>query len=212
MIIMEMRFCTKCKTEKELNLFIKNKQCAKGRAFICRQCQNTYSKNWKRSNTVRLAKRRRELYCLEYGQSSKQRITERARVRAQLHPFITRARIMRNGLLQRSKNGVLVDLKTFSVRYIVELLQKQKTCACCHNDLDIGYKFDGRAHDNSPSLDRVIPIRGYVLGNVALLCWRCNNLKRDSNPQELRMIANWIEVWGNDEKLNLKPLESYSIV
>lgn len=43
--------------------------------------------------------------------------------------------------------------------------------------------------DNSPSLDRIIPALGYVPGNVRVISWRANNLKRDATLEELELIV-----------------------
>lgn len=45
---------------------------------------------------------------------------------------------------------------------------------------------DRKFHDNSPSLDKIIPELGYVPGNA-------NRFKNDASPEELRLIADWIE-------------------
>ena len=43
----------------------------------------------------------------------------------------------------------------------------------------------------SPTLDRIIPTRGYVPGNVLVICWRANRLKNDATPRELRQLARF---------------------
>ena len=44
-------------------------------------------------------------------------------------------------------------------------------CAHCERFLTFG---DGKAHATSPSLHKIRPSRGYVKGNLALLCMECN--------------------------------------
>jgi len=66
-------------------------------------------------------------------------------------------------------------------------------------------KLDGKKKNNSPSIDRIVPALGYVRGNVALLCWRCNNLKRDATAAELQKVVDWMKsrsrLWeGNEAK------------
>ena len=47
---------------------------------------------------------------------------------------------------------------------------------------------------NSPSLDKIIPERGYVRGNIAIISHRANALKSDeTNPTVFRQIADWLE-------------------
>ena len=51
----------------------------------------------------------------------------------------------------------------------------------------------GKRTDNSPSLDRIIPERGYVKGNVIVVSWRANRLKQDASIEELRKIADFYQ-------------------
>lgn len=45
--------------------------------------------------------------------------------------------------------------------------------------------------DNSPSLDKIIPERGYVPGNIIIISNRANRLKSDATMEELRDIASF---------------------
>ena len=45
--------------------------------------------------------------------------------------------------------------------------------------------------ENSPSLDKVVPERGYVSGNVIVISSRANRLKSDASIKELRDIASF---------------------
>jgi len=51
----------------------------------------------------------------------------------------------------------------------------------------------GGDRDDSPSLDRLIPEKGYVIGNVQWVSKLANTIKSDHTPNELRRIADWIE-------------------
>lgn len=46
--------------------------------------------------------------------------------------------------------------------------------------------------DNSPSIDRLIPSLGYVRGNVEVISWRANSLKRDGTLEELELLVQWL--------------------
>src|ERR1700676_647002 len=47
--------------------------------------------------------------------------------------------------------------------------------------------------DHSPSLDRVVPERGYVANNVQIISWRANRIKSNATPQELMMLVKYIQ-------------------
>jgi hypothetical protein len=50
----------------------------------------------------------------------------------------------------------------------------------------------GKAYDNSPSLDRVRPHLGYVLGNVLVMSVRANRIKNNSTTEELEAVARFM--------------------
>ena len=51
-------------------------------------------------------------------------------------------------------------------------------------------------HDNSLSLDKLIPCKGYVKGNVCVICDRANRIKRDATLDELKKLVYYIETKG----------------
>lgn len=46
---------------------------------------------------------------------------------------------------------------------------------------------------DSPSLDRVLPNKGYVRGNIAIISQRANAIKSDASASEVRRVADWME-------------------
>ena len=66
--------------------------------------------------------------------------------------------------------------------------------------LNIYMKFGNDEYDNSPSIDRIIPEKGYTVDNVQWVSRIANMLKSDRTSKELRQIADWIEkqpIWIN---------------
>jgi hypothetical protein len=61
-------------------------------------------------------------------------------------------------------------------------------CPACGQVLERGRE----DRNTSPSLDRIVPERGYVKSNVAWLCQRCNWIKRDATVPELYALADWL--------------------
>lgn len=54
------KICNKCGEEKQLDLFLKNKQCKNGYAGICKKCSSKYSADWYKKNKIRLKPIRQE--------------------------------------------------------------------------------------------------------------------------------------------------------
>ena len=48
-------------------------------------------------------------------------------------------------------------------------------------------------NDNTPSLDKFYPKLGYAEGNVQIISWKANALKRDGSPDEWKKIAKWCQ-------------------
>jgi hypothetical protein len=50
----------------------------------------------------------------------------------------------------------------------------------------------GSAHDASPSLDRIIPEKGYVPGNIIVISHRANTIKSNATVNELFRVYQWL--------------------
>ena len=45
------------------------------------------------------------------------------------------------------------------------------------------------AGDTSPTLDKIIPSKGYVIGNLQVISAKANRIKNDATPEELMLVA-----------------------
>ncbi len=52
---------------------------------------------------------------------------------------------------------------------------------------------EGAPGDDSPSLDRIIPSKGYVKGNVQVISQKANRIKSDATPAEVLKVAKFME-------------------
>ena len=80
------------------------------------------------------------------------------------------------------KSGVACDLA-------IEDIVFPEFCPVLGIKLERGSK---KWADGSPSLDRIVPELGYTKGNVRIISWRANNLKRDGTAEEFERIAAYI--------------------
>lgn len=51
---------------------------------------------------------------------------------------------------------------------------------------------NGKAHDFTPSLDRIVPDLGYIIGNVAFISVKANRIKNNAEEKELYAVADWL--------------------
>ncbi len=59
--------------------------------------------------------------------------------------------------------------------------------------IKIAHQTGKRQSDNSPSIDRIIPSRGYTKRNVVVVSFRANRIKNDSTMREMRRIVEFYE-------------------
>jgi hypothetical protein len=196
-----MKKCSRCNLEYPMDRFIKNRDCVGGYAGTCKNCQNGYSRKWKQRNSKRLSTARRKRYADTEGKEVKIRVARRKK----LYPLRFRCQMLRSGMRDRARiKNIEYDKNFFTTNYLMKRLSKNSNCECCGKKLDLGYKNDKRFNENSPSMDRVNPNKGYTKENTAILCWRCNRIKQDAKPFELRKIADFIENRGNEVESDIK--------
>lgn len=52
--------------------------------------------------------------------------------------------------------------------------------------------FNETRGEDSPSMDRTDPTKGYVPGNVQIISWRANRIKNDGSAEEHQRIADYL--------------------
>lgn len=54
-------------------------------------------------------------------------------------------------------------------------------------------KGEGKAHDNSPSLDRIDPRLGYIKGNISVISYKANRYKSDMTIDTLQKLMVYMQ-------------------
>ena len=76
-------------------------------------------------------------------------------------------------------------------------------CPCCGVRMQSGDENGGRR--TAPTLDRLIPERGYVPDNVVYICWLCNTTKSDHGLDHLYRVADFFWDRFKERGLPLPP-------
>ena len=100
----------------------------------------------------------------------------------------------------RTRNPVLVLFKNAKARaklrdipfeIAIKDIVWTDACPCCGHPFVLGSPVK-RPVPLTPSLDRKVPEKGYVPGNIVVLCHRCNTLKRDASVAEIETLLTWM--------------------
>ena len=96
-----------------------------------------------------------------------------------------RVKILNVKALNAARDGIVFSLS-------VQDLIWPEYCPVLGIELNYEARSKG-SKDDSPSLDRLIPMLGYVPGNVRIISNRANRIKNDGTAEEHRKIAAYID-------------------
>lgn len=92
----------------------------------------------------------------------------------------------RNHKNKSKRNGIQFDITS---NYLIDIFPKDMKCPV----LGIKMEWGGSSTKNSPSLDKIIPSKGYVKGNVAWISYKANVIKNDANFKDIMKVAKWLK-------------------
>lgn len=120
----------------------------------------------------------------QYDRYHKDATGKLANQRRAYHKLDTAARLTRGARNRAKRKGIAFDI---TVGYVRQLWPSDGRCPV------LGYRMVlDRDLDESPSLDRIDPEQGYVMGNVRIISFRANRLKADAHAFELDRIAAYM--------------------
>jgi len=67
---------------------------------------------------------------------------------------------------------------------------------------------DGKLHDASPTLDRIVSEKGYVKGNIAVISYKANRMKQDATLEELEALTSWVRKCTDNTEATCESRES----
>lgn len=198
-----MRQCSKCKKDKDESVYLKKD----GNYFkFCDVCRE----KWRISNRNRKEKKSaqaKEYYLLYKEEISKKNKEWRKNNKEKLSQY-EKSDYRRNKNKKWRENKRSEDRCRFvwyaakrrakmanvpfaiSKQDIIDIFPSDGKCPM----LGIELQFNNhKSEDNSPSLDRIIPELGYVVGNIQLISYRANRIKNDATIEELEKILLFLK-------------------
>ena len=81
-------------------------------------------------------------------------------------------------------------LHTINTEYLELIWPKDNRCPVLGNLFEMGYK-NGKSKNLSPSLDRIVPKKGYIPGNLVIVSDIVNRLKSDASLEDMEKILKF---------------------
>jgi hypothetical protein len=177
--------CSKCETTKELTEFNKDKTKKDGHRSECRECEKEAKKLYRENNKEKILEKEKLYYennkekIIEsrklYYENNKEKVLERSRLYNENNK--------EKELLRYARRRARKKDLPFSI--VEEDIKIPDVCPVLGIPLFSG---EGHAIDNSPNIDRIIPEKGYVAGNIRVISFRANRIKSNATVEELRAV------------------------
>ena len=168
--------CSKCGQELPLDAFNKGNSLF-GRRSFCRECEK------KIQNAPEKRKRRRELELLRRQDPNYvKKCNERDRSRIHNNPNSIKLALLRNAKQRAKTKGLEFNID-------ISDIELPNVCPLLGIPLFSSYREEGKSVDNSYSIDRINPSKGYIKGNVWVISYKANRIKNDASLEELEMLV-----------------------
>ncbi|MED2615443.1 hypothetical protein COF41_25690 [Bacillus toyonensis] len=179
------KICSRCKEEKQLEEFYRNRQGKDGRHSVCKVCRRTTSRKWEQENAESIRQKRRI-----YDFKNRERVKLRERLRHEENPYIRRAKDHRT---RARKVGLSGDITADELEGIFKKFNFK--CPLTGEERMEGDHFIALSTQKGP---------GSTIQNIIPLSKRLNEFKSFLNPFE----------WFEEKKieLNLDEVKFWELV
>ena len=116
-------------------------------------------------------------------------------VRERADTYIYGSARWRRDTLSRTKSRAARKQIPFDELAVRELLvDPPEVCAALNFTLRAGGGGSREQGKDAATIDRRVPRKGYVRGNMDIISRRANNIKSDATAAEIRAVADWLEL------------------
>lgn len=170
-LILTTKKCAVCKETKCVADFDRS---GIGLSSRCKSCQKEKNKRYRELNKESLSALKHEWY-----NDNKDKILEQKKEGRNLDP--------RLNMLSTAKHRAKIKNLPFEIT--VDDILIPDFCPILKIKLQRG---EGKATNNSPSLDKIIPELGYVVGNIQVISKLANSMKTNASVDQLVMFSEWV--------------------
>jgi hypothetical protein len=174
--------CRKCNAIKPIEEV--GKQIKNGQSNLCKKCKQEYHNNYKIKNSAKM-KETFNKNKLKYYKKTKEKYyqdIELSKQKLKTRYFNnTAARLVNSAKVRAKKKNIPFDITKEDI--IIPTF-----CPVLGIKLQVN---SGCAKHSSPSLDRIIPDKGYIKGNVIVVSYKANTIKNDATIEDLEKVTNF---------------------
>lgn len=153
--------------------------------MVNREKQRAYAAKWRDANRDKLKQYQDKYY------TSEARLNNKENKRQQIKKRYLNEKYRIHVLVLAANKRAIKTGKGVDLEYLRTLEDDIPTaCPCCKSVFD--YTPDGSDNRKGPSLDRFDNSKGYVKGNVRIICESCNSKKSNMNEADLLMLLAYI--------------------
>ncbi|HUU89449.1 MAG TPA: hypothetical protein VMX17_17075 [Candidatus Glassbacteria bacterium] len=203
-----MKRCSCCKKDKDDQCFINDGSSPLKDDYFktCIDCRNR-SRNYAHENEHKKKQKAKEHYVLNKEKIKKQNKEWRAKNKKKLREYersedrkikckkwrdktrsLDRLRFIWYAAKRRAKDKNIIF--KISKQDIADVYPSNGKCPMLGIELKID---NNKSADNSPSLDRIVPKLGYIVGNIQVISYRANRIKNDATIEELEKILFFLK-------------------
>ena len=186
------KICNKCGKDRPLSEFDDEHKVHNGRSNWCISCKRKYQKEYREKNRDAINKSR-EAKKEQYNNARKEVYhNDISANRKKLKEWY------RNNVESRLWSSAKARARRFNLDFNItkEDIVIPKCCPVLGIELVVGEKY---AHGESPSLDRIIPSKGYVKGNIIVISNKANSIKNNATVNEIKQVYEFYKnLLGDD--------------
>ena len=178
------KFCNKCRTLKPQSEFYPSNGGRFGVGNLCKECDNKKSKKWREANPEKIREHNRK-----YREANPEKIKEYNRKYREANQFKIAIRLVK---MRSNKKKIPFDL---DIEHLEQLWEKCEGI-CSMTGVPM-LKMSEEGHGKDPfvvSVDRIVPEKGYVKGNVRLVSFWYNATRSNNDDKfTLEMFQRTID-------------------
>jgi hypothetical protein len=189
-----MKCCIKCNIEKD------DGEYASGRN-VCKTCRKEQKKQYYKNNQEEIKK-----YDKQYRQNNQEAIKKyNKQYRQNNQEEIKKYKIqyrqnnLEKDMIRRARRRAKQKNVPFNISE--EDINIPNVCPVLGIPLETGAG-KGAIQPNSPSLDRIIPEKGYVKGNIIVVSNKANTMKSNATPKEIITVGEFYKKLLEEAKKN----------